>query len=60
MICFHYIISYWKKQVFERERIYLYDGVEVNGRYRITTKSGYCGKTPIGQYVTGWVEKKDI
>ena len=39
---------------------YLYDGVEVNGRYRITTKAGYCGKNPIGRYVTGWVEKKDI
>ena len=39
---------------------YLYDGVEVNGRYRITTKSAFCGKNPIGQYVTGWVEKKDI
>jgi len=39
---------------------YLYDGSEINGRYRITTKSAYCSKTPVGQYVTGWVEKKDI
>lgn len=39
---------------------YLYDGVEINDGYRITTKAGYCGKTPIGKYVTGWVDKKDI
>ena len=35
---------------------YIYDGVACkNGRYRITTKADYCGKTPIGQYVTGYV-----
>lgn len=39
---------------------YLYDGIEVNGRYRVTTKAAFCGKNPIGQYVTGWVNKKDI
>ena len=39
---------------------YLYDGIEVNGRYRVTTKAVFCGKNPIGQYVTGWVNKKDI
>lgn len=39
---------------------YIYDGNAVNGRYRITTKSEYCGKTPAGKYVTGWVNKADI
>lgn len=39
---------------------YLYDGIEVNGRYRVTTKATFCGKKPISQYVTGWVNKKDI
>ena len=35
---------------------YIYDGVACkNGRYRITSKADYCGKTPIGQYVTGYV-----
>ena len=35
---------------------YIYDGVACNnGRYRITSKADYCGKTPIGQYVTGHV-----
>ena len=39
---------------------YLYDAIEVNGRYRVTTKAAFCGRTPIGKYVTGWVNKKDI
>ena len=34
---------------------YLYDGIACkNGRYRITTKPEFCGKTPVGQYVTGY------
>ncbi len=55
-----YTSSTAKSGVKKTGTFYLYDGVEVNGRYRITTKAGYCGKTPIGKYVTGWVEKKDI
>ncbi len=39
---------------------YLYDGAEINGRMRITIKPEYCGNTPIGMYVTGWVNKADI
>lgn len=35
---------------------YLYDGVNVNGRYRITVKKNMCGKKPTYQYVTGWIE----
>ncbi|MGN0346896.1 MAG: hypothetical protein ACI4DU_06385, partial [Lachnospiraceae bacterium] len=35
---------------------YIYDGVAYkNGRYRVTTRADYCGKTPVGQYVTGYV-----
>lgn len=35
---------------------YIYDGIPChNGRYRITTRADYCGKTPSGQYVTGFV-----
>ena len=35
---------------------YIYDGICCkNGRYRITTKPEYCGKSPAGQYVTGYV-----
>ena len=39
---------------------YLYDGKVVSGRMRITNSPKNCGNTPIGKYVTGWVEKKDI
>lgn len=35
---------------------FLYDGEKINGRYRITTKKSLCGKKPIYQYVTGWIE----
>lgn len=35
---------------------YIYDGIACkNGRYRITTTAGNCGKTPAGKYVTGFV-----
>lgn len=35
---------------------YIYDGkICKNGRYRITTTKGNCGKTPAGKYVTGYV-----
>ena len=35
---------------------YIYDGKCCrNGRYRVTTKAEYCGKTPAGKYVTGYV-----
>ena len=35
---------------------YLYDGENINGRYRITTSKDRCGKTPIGENVTGFVD----
>ena len=35
---------------------YIYDGVLCKqGRFRITSKSEYCGKSPAGNYVTGYV-----
>ncbi len=39
---------------------YLYDGVEISGRYRITTSAANCSKTPTGKYVTGYINKADI
>lgn len=39
---------------------YIYDGVEISGRYRITTSAANCGKTPTGNYVTGYINKADI
>ncbi len=35
---------------------YLYDGVQVNGRYRVTNSPDRVGKEPIGANVTGWVD----
>lgn len=39
---------------------YLYDGIVLNGRMRITTTLANCGNTPIGKYVTGWVKQSDL
>ena len=39
---------------------YLYDGKELNGRYRVTVKPEYCGNTPAGKYVTGYVDKNNM
>ncbi len=35
---------------------YLYDGIAVNGRYRVTNAKSRVGKTPIALNVSGWVE----
>lgn len=35
---------------------YLYDGINVAGRYRITKPASRCGKLPVGQNVTGWID----
>lgn len=39
---------------------YIYDGVLVKGRYRITNSSSNCGKKPAVLYVTGWANKGDL
>lgn len=39
---------------------YIYDGIEINGRYRITVSPERALKTPIGENVTGYVDKKDL
>lgn len=35
---------------------YLYDGVNFNGRVRITNSADKCGNTPVGYYVTGYID----
>ena len=35
---------------------YLYDGENIGGRYRITTSKDRCGKEPIGENVTGYID----
>lgn len=39
---------------------YIYDGTEILGRYRITDKSSDVGRSPIGEYVVGWLPKEYI
>ncbi|SCJ69828.1 Phage protein D [uncultured Flavonifractor sp.] len=39
---------------------YLYDGILIKGRYRITNTPSRVGKTPVGQNVTGWVDAEAI
>lgn len=39
---------------------YLYDGILIRGRYRITNTPSRVGKTPVGKNVTGWVDAGDI
>jgi GH25 family lysozyme M1 (1,4-beta-N-acetylmuramidase) len=39
---------------------YIYDGECINGRYRITNAKSSVGKTPVGTYVTGFVNKSDL
>lgn len=35
---------------------FLYDGILINGRYRITNTAERCGKLPVGTNVTGWID----
>ena len=39
---------------------YLYDGKLIRDRYRITSKTEYVGKTPVGSYVTGWIDASNV
>ena len=39
---------------------YLYDGKLINGRYRITNTAERCGKLPVVQNVTGWIDASAI
>ena len=39
---------------------YIYDGIEINGRYRITSSASFALKKPIGKNVTGFVNADDI
>lgn len=37
-------------------KYYIYSNVIINGRIRITNLSTNVGKTPVGNYVTGWIK----
>ena len=39
---------------------YIYSSEVINNRIRITNSPSNVGKTPIGNYVTGWINVKDV
>ena len=39
---------------------WLYDGILISGRYRITNKESRVKKAPAALFVTGWIDKKDV
>ncbi len=39
---------------------YIYDGKEIDGRYRITNSTARVGKTPIDSNVSGYIQKSSI
>jgi hypothetical protein len=52
-----YLASTGKAYVTRTGTFYLYDGVKVNGRYRVTNKKNRVGKKPLLLNVSGWIEK---
>ncbi len=56
-----YASSTTNKQAGKKTGIfYIYDGVEIRSRYRITTKPEYVNAKPIDEKVTGYIRKADI
>lgn len=51
-----YVSSTGKVALTRTGTFYLYDGVKVNGRYRVTNKKTRVGKKPVALYVSGWIE----
>ncbi len=52
-----YISKSSKKAVGKKTgKYYIYDGIKLNGRYRITNKKANCGKKPAALFVSGWVK----
>ena len=39
---------------------YIYDGIKRSGRYRITNAVDRCGKKPVSENVTGYVDESDL
>lgn len=52
---FYYTSTAGSPSVNKSGTFYFYDGILINGRYRITNSPDRCGKLPVGQNVTGWV-----
>ena len=51
-----YVASTGKAALTKTKTYYIYDGIKINGRYRVTNNKKNCGKKPLALYVSGWVE----
>lgn len=56
---FHYTSLDKTPLVSKTGTFYFYDGLLINGKYRITSSPEHCGQQPVGQHVTGWVNAED-
>lgn len=56
---FYYTSTAEKPSVYKSGTFYYYDGILINGRYRMTNLPERCGKLPVGVNVTGWVKAED-
>lgn len=52
---FYYASTSAGPSAYKSGTFYFYDGVLVNGRYRMTITADRCGKLPVMVNVTGWV-----
>ena len=51
-----YVASTGQRAFTKTKTYYIYDGIKINGRYRVTNNRKNCGKKPLALYVSGWVE----
>lgn len=56
---FYYTSTAASPSAYKSGTFYFYDGILINGRYRITNSPDRCGKLPVEQNVTGWVPAED-
>lgn len=52
---FYYTSVSPSPSVYKSGTFWFYDGLLINGRYRMTNSAQRCGKLPVGRNVTGWV-----
>lgn len=51
-----YTSSTGEKSVTRTGTFYIYDGLKINGRYRVTNRADRVGKKPVWLNVSGWVQ----
>lgn len=51
-----YTSSTGEKYIYRTGKFYIYDGLKINGRYRVTNRADRVGKKPVWMNVSGWVE----